>query len=136
MSGHDEFDPEIARLFNRPMDLADNDAFVQRMSQRLSGEWRVRTLALTLAGAIGGLAAMRQALGNSLSFQVSDAPLPRASVVDSTVREVSTDFTSLIAQLNPFAEVTAVSGMQVFWLMSLGLIAAAATLALRAVDEG
>ncbi len=53
----DEFDPMIERLFARTPNMADAMLFAADVETRLQSSTRVRTLALTLAGVVGGIIA-------------------------------------------------------------------------------
>jgi len=64
----DEFDPRIERLFAETPRLPDADLFHAEMLARLARGGRVRAGVLTVAGALGGLVAVRELAGFNLQL--------------------------------------------------------------------
>ncbi|MFS0721544.1 hypothetical protein [Brevundimonas phoenicis] len=59
----DEFDPTIERLFAQAPHFSDSAFFEADVAARLHKASRVRSIALSAAGLIGGLIAVRELLG-------------------------------------------------------------------------
>lgn len=58
----DEFDPAIERLFAQAPHFADSPFFEADVAARLNKASRVRSAALAMAGAVGGVIAVRELL--------------------------------------------------------------------------
>ena len=119
----DEYDPEIARLFARTPTMADAPLFAAEVQTRLARGSKVRTVALTLAGVVGGVVAVRESLNGRLSFGGG------AETVDRGLSAVAGDAAGAMhAQLSDLglSSLSAASGMQLFWIAAGALIALAA----------
>ena len=69
----DEFDPAIERLFARAPAFADSAQFEAGVAAKLSKTSRFRTVALSGAGLIGGVIAVREVLNVNFNFTESSA---------------------------------------------------------------
>ena len=124
----DEFDPEIERLFARSPQMPDAALFNARVEQRLQKGSRVRFLALSLAGVVGGAVAIRETLtvdlragdgvvaGNALGQGIRSASFSTQNVVQGGLDQLGLTNVDL----------GAMGGMQMFWIAAGALIAIAA----------
>lgn len=120
----DEFDPDIERLFNRTPGFPDTDAFARTVETRLASGSRLRRLALTGAGVIGGVIAVGQALSSNLSLTTSE------QAVDNSLAGLAVQAQS---QVQAGAEsmglggidLSGMGGMQLFWLVTAGIVGVA-----------
>ncbi|MDP1528527.1 MAG: hypothetical protein Q8M05_04005 [Rhodoferax sp.] len=129
----DEFDPEIERLFARSPQMPDAALFTARVEQQLQKGSRVRFLALGLAGAIGGVVAVRETMsvnlgsgdgvvaGNALGQGMRSASLSTQSIIQSGLDQLGLDRLGLTN-----LELGSMGGMQMFWIAAGALIAVAA----------
>ena len=62
----DEFDPEIERLFARSPQMPDAALFTAQVEQKLQKGSQFRLLALSFAGVIGGVVAVRETMSVNL----------------------------------------------------------------------
>jgi hypothetical protein len=135
----DEFDPEIERLFARTPSMADAPLFVADVEAKLASGSRVRTLALSLAGLIGGAVAVNQALHVNVSLGSSDGPVAgRALGQGIQAASVGTQdaIQSLLDQFGlANLSLGSMSGMQLFWIATGALIAVAAAGVMRLSQE-
>lgn len=58
----DEFDPAIERLFAKAPSFADSAQFEAALAVKLNKSSRFRTVALSVAGLVGGVIAVREVL--------------------------------------------------------------------------
>lgn len=126
----DEFDPMIERLFARSPQMADAVLFSAEVESRLHSSSLVRTVALSFAGLIGGVIAVREAV--SLNVRLSDAEAPVAGrVIGQGIQAASLDVQGAVASgLSQFGlsdiSLGSMGGMQMFWIAAGALIALAA----------
>lgn len=131
----DEFDPDIERLFARAPALADAQLFTARVEQRLQKGSRVRLLALSLAGLIGGVVAVRESM--NLNFDVGSqngvvAGAALGNGIQSASLNTQTAVQSGLEQLGlAHLELGSMGGMQLFWVASGALIVLAAAGVMR-----
>lgn len=135
MSAPDEFDPMIERLFARSPALPDAEAFARTVEQKLERGWNLRSWALGAAGTLGALIAVRETVASGLALNLGDRPAAAPSG-PSPASALWGDMTGWIEGGLMTPDLSAMTGMQLFWLLTAGLIAAAAITALRAVNEG
>ncbi|CAN5173162.1 hypothetical protein BH10PSE2_BH10PSE2_07870 [soil metagenome] len=126
----DGFDPGIERLFACTPHMADATLFVAEVEAKLASGSRVRTLALTLAGLIGGAVAVRESLHLNVDFSRAAAPVA-ARVLDQGVRSAGADVQGTVQQTLDQLGLANLSfgsmgGMQLFWITAAALIALAA----------
>lgn len=136
----DEFDPYVERLFGQTPPMADSIHFAAAVEQRLIQGSRVRTLALSLAGLIGGVIAVRETVGSNLQFRASDASPSEASrLAETGLTSVSASAQSAVqsglTDLGLAMDLSSMAGMQMFWLASAILIGAAAMAATKLVQD-
>jgi hypothetical protein len=126
----DEFDPMIERLFARTPQMADAVLFSAEVEAKLHSSSRVRTVALSVAGLVGGVIAVREAV--NLNLRLSDEEAPVAGrVIGQGIHAASLDVQGAVASgLSQFglADVSlgSMNGMQMFWIAAGALIALAA----------
>ncbi len=126
----DEFDPMIERLFARTPQMADATLFAADVETKLQSSTRVRTLALTLAGVVGGIIAVRESMNVNLNLTGSQAPVA-GRVIGQGIQSASLDVQGAVAsglsQMG-LADMTlgSMGGMQLFWIAAGALIALAA----------
>jgi hypothetical protein len=135
----DEFDPMIERLFARTPHMADASLFAADVETKLQSSNRVRTLALTVAGLIGGVIAVREA--TNINLQLSDAGAPVAGrAIGQGLQAASLDVQGAVSTtLTQFglSDVTlgSMGGMQLFWISAGALIAVAAAAVVKLSQE-
>ena len=135
----DEFDPFVERLFARTPVMSDAPLFTAKVEQRLQKGSRVRFLALSLAGLIGGAVAVRETMqvdielgsregvvaGDALGQGIQSASLNVQSMVQSRLDQVG------LANM----ELGSMGGMQLFWIAAGALIAVAAAGVMKLSQE-
>lgn len=135
----DEFDPFVERLFARTPAMPDAPLFTAKVEQRLQKGSRVRFLALSLAGLIGGAVAVRETMqvdidlgaqdgvvaGDALGQGIQSASLGVQSTVQSGLEQIG------LANL----ELGSMGGMQLFWIAAGALIALAAAGVMKLSQE-
>jgi len=129
----DEFDPDIERLFARAPQMPDAALFIARLEQKLQKGSRVRFLALTLAGTIGGVVAVRETMsvnlgvsegivaGNALGQGIHSVSLNTRNAIQTGLDQLG------LANL----ELGSMGGMQLFWIAAGALIVVAAAGVIR-----
>ncbi|MBA4803085.1 MAG: hypothetical protein H2038_00355 [Brevundimonas sp.] len=133
----DDFDPEIERLFGRAPVLPDAALFTAQVERRLQKGSAVRGLALTAAGVIGGVVAVRETLTVNLR---SNDGVVAGEALGRGVRSVSfTAQDAIQSGLDQFGlgglELGSMNGMQLFWIVAGALIAVAAAGVVRLSQE-
>ncbi|HEX8471702.1 MAG TPA: hypothetical protein VF633_11365 [Brevundimonas sp.] len=135
----DEFDPDIERLFARTPHMPDAPLFVADVETKLASSSRVRTLALTLAGLVGGAVAVSQAVRVNVNLSTSDSPVAgRALGEGIQAASVGTqDAVQSILDQVGLADLSfgSMSGMQLFWITAAALIALAAAGVMKLSQE-
>lgn len=135
----DEFDPFVERLFARTPAMPDAPLFTARVEQRLQKGSRVRFLALSLAGLIGGAVAVRETMqvdidlgaregivaGDALGQGIQSASLNVQGMIQSGLDQVG------LANM----ELGSMGGMQLFWIAAGALIAVAAAGVMKLSQE-
>jgi len=130
MSDRDAFDGDVERLFARPPALEDDAVFVRRVEHRLNRRWRVRAVVLTVAGMLGGVLAVREAVEAGLGGSLVRLSEESGRAVQSAR---GLDWSAALDWLNGGGpDLIGASTMPAFWLISAGLIAAALFTAFRA----
>ncbi|PZU57250.1 MAG: hypothetical protein DI552_08410 [Brevundimonas sp.] len=132
----DEFDPAIERLFARAPRMADDALFVAEFRTRLEKRSRWRGVALTGAGLIGGLIAVRE--GINLNFTGGEAEVTTLGqgaqavavtaqgAVQSGLGGLGLDSLGLGS-----IDLMSGSGMAAFWIVAGALVALLAAGAVR-----
>lgn len=135
----DEFDPFVERLFARTPAMSDAPLFTAKVEQRLQKGSRVRFLALSLAGLIGGAVAVRETMqvdielgsregvvaGDALGEGIQSASLNVQGMVQSGLDQLG------LANM----ELGSMGGMQIFWIAAGALIALAAAGVMKLSQE-
>jgi hypothetical protein len=135
----DEFDPGIERLFAHTPQMADANLFAAEVETRLQSATGLRTLALTLAGGIGGIIAVRQSMNVDLHLTGSQAPVA-GRVIGQGLQSASLDLqggvASALSQMG-LADMSlgSMGGMQLFWITAAALIALAAAGVMKLSQE-
>lgn len=135
----DEFDPMIERLFSRSPQMADATLFAAEVETRLQSSSRVRTVALTVAGLIGGIIAVRETTNVSLNLNDGSSPVAGRAIgqgVQAASLNVQEAVNSGLTQfgLSDMA-LGSMGGMQLFWIAAGALIALAAAGVMRLSQE-
>ena len=133
----DEFDPEIERLFARSPQMPDSALFLAQVEQKLQKGSQVRFLALSLAGVIGGVVAVRETLSASLT---AGDGIEAGNALGQGIRSASLSIQGLIQsgldQLGLASlELGSMGGMQLFWIAAGALIAVAAAGVMRLTQD-
>lgn len=123
----DEFDTDIERLFARSPQMPDAALFTAQVEQQLQKGSRVRFLALSLAGTIGGVVAVRETMnlnlgsadgvvaGNALGEGIRSASLNTQGAVHAGLDQLG------LGNL----DLGSLGGMPLFWIAAAALIALA-----------
>ena len=125
----DEFDPAIERLFARAPGFADSAQFEAGVAAKLSKTSRFRTVALSVAGLVGGLIAVREVLNVNFNFTESSASAstgaePVAQGLSMAGVDAGLAVQSLLDRLGLSGlDTSAMGGMQMFWATAGVLVA-------------
>ena len=135
----DEFDPYVERLFARSPEMADAVLFNVGVETRLQSGSRVRTLALTLAGLVGGAIAVREMVNVDVDLAASNGPVAGRAVaqgVQAVGASAQTIAQSGLDQLGlANLSLGSMGGMQLFWIAAGALIALAAAGVMKLSQE-
>jgi len=129
----DDFDPDIERLFARTPRLPDADLLHAEMQARLARGGRVRTWVLSLAGAAGGLVAVRELA--DIQLNLARAPQPETGLSTASA-QVQADAAQALAQYG-LGDLLAggATGMSIFWIGAGLIIALTAAAAVRIAQD-
>ncbi|WP_292071707.1 hypothetical protein [Brevundimonas sp. UBA7534] len=137
----DEFDPAIERLFARAPRMADDALFVAEFRTRLEKRSRWRGVALTGAGLIGGLIAVREGVNlnftggetevTTLGQGVQAAAVTAQGAVQSGLGGLGVDSLGLSSLGMGSIDLMSGSGMMTFWIVAGALVALLAAGAVR-----
>ncbi|MES2862116.1 MAG: hypothetical protein V4701_11625 [Pseudomonadota bacterium] len=135
----DEFDPMIERMFARTPHMADATFFAAGVETKLQSSNRVRTLALSLAGLVGGVIAVREAINVNLHLSDADAPVAGRAIgqgLQAASLDVQSAVSSTLTQFG-LADITlgSMGGMQLFWISAGAVIALAAAAVVKLSQE-
>jgi len=135
----DEFDPFVERLFNQAPVMADAGLFAQRVEARLQSGNRIRTVALTLAGLVGGVVAVRETMSVNLNLSANEGPVAARSLeqgMQSAGGGVQSLFEASINQmgLGNFT-LAGMGGIELFWITTALLVAVAAAGVMKLSEE-
>ncbi len=126
----DEFDPFVERLFARTPAMPDASLFTAQVEQRLQKGSRVRFLALSLAGVIGGAVAVRETMSVDIDFGAREGVVAGDALgqgIQSASLSVQSSVQSSLDQLGlGNLELGSMGGMQLFWIAAGALIVVAA----------
>ena len=123
-----EFEAGLERLFNQPPAFDDNDAFARRVTTRLDSSWRMRAMAITVAGVVGGVIAVSQTVGSGLGLRVREAEADTTRTIDSLYQQA-------VSQAPLFDIAGLDVGANLFWMASALLILVAGAASTRLFDE-
>ena len=125
----DEFDPAIERLFARAPSFADSAQFEATVSAKLNKSSRFRTAALSVAGLVGGVIAVREVLSIDFNFASSSvsasagAP-PVAQGLAMAGVDGGMAVQSLLDRVGVSGlDIGSMGGMQLFWATAGVLVA-------------
>jgi len=135
----DEFDPDIERLFARTPHMPDAPLFMADVEAKLASSSRVRTLALTLAGLVGGAVAVSQAVHVDVNLSTAGSPVA-GRVIGQGIQAASVGTQDAVQSLLDQAGLAnlsfgSMSGMQLFWITAAALIALAAAGVMKLSQE-
>lgn len=119
----DEFDPMIERLFSRSPVLADDALFAARLQTRMEKRSRWRGLALTGAGLIGGLVAVREGVTFNLRDGNAEATTLNQGVQAAAATAQGAAQSGLDGLGLTSVDLMSGSGMMVFWIVAGALVA-------------
>lgn len=125
----DEFDPAIERLFARAPAFADSAQFEAGVAAKLSKTSRLRTVALSIAGLVGGVIAVREVLSVDFNFASSSASASAgAQSAGQGLTMAGVDgglaIQSLLDRLGLTGlDMSTMGGMQLFWATAGVLVA-------------
>ncbi len=125
----DEFDPAIERLFAKAPSFADSAQFEAALAAKLNKSSRFRTAALSVAGLVGGVIAVREFMSVDFSFASSSvsasagAEPARQGLMMAGV-DGGMAVQSLLDRLSVSGfDMSTVGGMQLFWATAGVLVA-------------
>ncbi|WP_339915468.1 hypothetical protein [uncultured Brevundimonas sp.] len=135
----DEFDPFVERLFNQAPVMPDAVLFAARVETRLRSGSRLRNLALTLAGLVGGVVAVRETMSANLDLTRSGAVVTERSLGQGLETAVATTGGLIQSTMEPLGltrlDLGSFGGMQMFWIAAAAVIALAAAGAMKLSEE-
>lgn len=125
----DEFDPAIERLFAKAPVFADSAQFEAGVAAKLNKSSRFRTVALSAAGLVGGVIAVREVLNVNFNFTESSASASTgAQPVVQGLSMAGVDGAQAVQSLLDRVGLAGVDmgsmgGMQMFWATAGVLVA-------------
>ena len=125
----DEFDPAIERLFARAPAFADSAQFEAGVAAKLNKSSRFRTTALSIAGLVGGVIAVREVMNvdfNLASSSVSASAGSQPATQGLTMAGVGAAQAaqSLLDRIRVSGvDMGSMGGMQLFWATAGVLVA-------------
>jgi len=133
----DEFDPFVERLYGQTPNLPDADLFAARVQTRLASNSRVRTLALTMAGVVGGVIAVRESLGMNFHFTGGAQAQRVGQGVESASAAMQGAVQSGLDQWGlSSVSLGSMGGVQLFWITAAAVVAVLAAGVVRLSQEG
>ena len=133
----DEFDPFVERLFNQAPQLPDADLFAAQVQTRLASNSRVRTIALTLAGVVGGVIAVRESLSMNVNFgQDAEAHRVTQGVASASTAVQGAVQSGLDQWGLSSVSLGSMGGVQLFWITAAAVVAVLAAGVVRLSQEG
>lgn len=135
----DEFDPFVERLFARTPAMPDAPLFTAQVEQRLQKGSRLRFLALSLAGLVGGVVAVRETMQVDIEIG-SDEGVVAGDALGQGFQSVSLNVQDTVQSVLDQAglanlELGSMGGMQLFWIAAGALIAMAAAGVMKLSQE-
>jgi hypothetical protein len=117
----DEFDPMIERLFAQTPRMADEALFLATIQASMEKRSRWRTLALTSAGLVGGVLAVRE--GVNLNFSTGDETTLTQGVRAAAATAQGAAQSGLEGLGVGSFDLMDGSGMMAFWIVAGALVA-------------
>lgn len=123
----DEFDPAIERLFARAPAFGDSILFEANVAAKLNKSSRFRTAALSVAGLVGGVIAVREVLSVDFNFAASSLPAATPTAAQG-LNMAGVDGGLALQSLMERVGLTgldlgSMGGMQLFWATAGVLVA-------------
>ncbi|WP_312146640.1 hypothetical protein [Brevundimonas sp.] len=125
----DEFDPAIERLFSRAPAFADSAQFEAGVAAKLNKSSRFRTTALSIAGLVGGVIAVREVMSvdfnfGSSSVSASAGSQPATQGLTMAGVDAAHAAQSLLDRVGVSGlDMSSMGGMQLFWATAGVLVA-------------
>lgn len=125
----DEFDPAIERLFAKAPAFADSAQFEAGVAAKLNKSSRFRTVALSAAGLVGGVIAVREVLSVDFNFASSSVSAsagsqPVAQGLSMAGVDAAQAAQSLLDRVGLAGlDFGVMGGMQMFWATAGVLVA-------------
>ncbi|MFK0299510.1 hypothetical protein ACIQTU_09850 [Brevundimonas sp. NPDC090276] len=125
----DEFDPAIERLFAKAPAFADSAQFEAGVAAKLNKSSRFRTAALSVAGLVGGVIAVREVLSVDFNFASSSVSAsagsqPAAQGLNMAGVDAAQAVQSLLDRVGVSGlDMSSMGGMQLFWATAGVLVA-------------
>ena len=125
----DEFDPAVERLFARAPGFADSAQFEAGVAAKLNKSSRFRTAALSVAGLVGGVIAVREVLSVDFNFASSSVSAsagsqPAAQGLSMAGVDAAQAVQSLLDRVGVSGlDMGAMGSMQLFWATAGVLVA-------------
>ena len=124
----DEFDVDIERMFAQTPRMADSELFASRVEARLASGSRLRAVALTTAGLVGGVFAVRESM--NLDFTLSSGPASTRTLgqgMEAAGGGAGDLMRTLVDQIGlSDMGMGSMGGMQLFWVVAATLVFIAA----------
>lgn len=125
----DEFDPAIERLFARAPAFADSAQFEAGVAAKLNKSSRFRTTALSIAGLVGGVIAVREVM--NVDFNLASSPVsasagsqPATQGLTMAGVDAAQAAQSLLDRIGVSGvDMGSMGGMQLFWATAGVLVA-------------
>ncbi|HYF24013.1 MAG TPA: hypothetical protein VD929_11510 [Caulobacteraceae bacterium] len=121
-----EFEAKLERMFSEPAPMPDADLFARAVEERLDRAWRLRTVGIAAAGAIGGVIALGQTVGAGFGMRLREASSSSAVALDQALNDMTRQGEALLG----FG-----MGAGMFWTVSAMMVIAAGIAATRLLDE-
>lgn len=133
----EEFDPFVERLFSRTPQMPDADLFAVEVEARLESRNRFRSVALALAGLVGGAVAVRETV--SLNLDAAQSILTGRSISNGAQTVIATAQSDIQSSLDQMGlaglSLGSMGAMQLFWITAGALVALMAAGAVKLSQE-
>lgn len=133
----DEFDPFVERLFSRAPQMADAELFAVEVEAKLESRNRFRSVALAVAGLIGGAVAVRETV--TLNLDAAGSMLTGRSLsngAQTVISAAQSDIQSSLDQMGLAGlSLGSMGAMQLFWITAGALVALMAAGAVKLSQE-
>jgi len=126
----DEFDVDIERMFAQTPRMADSELFASRVEARLASGSRLRAVALTAAGLIGGVFAVRESMNFDFSLSSGQAQTQTQTLgqgLEAAGGGANDVVRAVVDQIGlSDMGMGSMGGMQLFWVVAATLVFIAA----------